>query len=232
MSSELVIYAWHAGTRHREASCERFSSASAKRFSWSPGPSGPETRERFHRTPGPRWFAPDRPIRRVHGDAASSSAGCAHCCCNTAPRCDDRDRAALGLPRRPLGPASAHQHLPRRDHLRHRAGRAAGRGSRPRHPRACQGDRTRWPSVPGRRPAPAPLGARRRGGQLPALPSALRPTPARRGRVRRVRGDIARIATSLGVPDPPRTRAELDAVLRETHRKCAPFRKPSMPPGS
>jgi uncharacterized protein (DUF2236 family) len=34
------------------------------------GPNGQETRARVHDTPGPRWFADDRPIRRVHGDAA------------------------------------------------------------------------------------------------------------------------------------------------------------------
>lgn len=33
------------------------------------GPEGPANRARFN-NPGPRWFAPDRPIRRVHGDAA------------------------------------------------------------------------------------------------------------------------------------------------------------------
>ncbi|WP_037603893.1 oxygenase MpaB family protein [Streptacidiphilus rugosus] len=39
------------------------------------GPEGPETRERIHGTPGPRWFAPDRPIRTVHGDASMFVGG-------------------------------------------------------------------------------------------------------------------------------------------------------------
>lgn len=39
------------------------------------GPSGPATRDRIHLTPGPRWFAPDRPIRRVHGDASMFVGG-------------------------------------------------------------------------------------------------------------------------------------------------------------
>ncbi|WP_374771937.1 DUF2236 domain-containing protein [Streptomyces sp. NBC_01310] len=34
------------------------------------GPSGPANRNRIHLTPGPRWFGPDHPVRRVHGDAA------------------------------------------------------------------------------------------------------------------------------------------------------------------
>ncbi|GAB2680738.1 oxygenase MpaB family protein [Kribbella swartbergensis] len=34
------------------------------------GPDPRAERDRVHNTPGPRWFPPDRPIRRVHGDAA------------------------------------------------------------------------------------------------------------------------------------------------------------------
>lgn len=34
------------------------------------GPQGSTTRKRINDTPGPRWFGPDRPIRRVHGDVA------------------------------------------------------------------------------------------------------------------------------------------------------------------
>lgn len=39
------------------------------------GPDGPEKRARVHDTPGPRWFDEDRPIRRVHGDAAMFVGG-------------------------------------------------------------------------------------------------------------------------------------------------------------
>ncbi|MGW1957687.1 oxygenase MpaB family protein [Streptomyces sp. NPDC001920] len=39
------------------------------------GPDGPATRARIHHTPGPRWFAPDRPIRAVHGDASMFIGG-------------------------------------------------------------------------------------------------------------------------------------------------------------
>ncbi|GAB3727559.1 oxygenase MpaB family protein [Nocardiopsis nanhaiensis] len=39
------------------------------------GPQGPANRDRIHNAPGPRWFGPDRPIRRVHGDAAMFVGG-------------------------------------------------------------------------------------------------------------------------------------------------------------
>jgi uncharacterized protein (DUF2236 family) len=39
------------------------------------GDDGPDRRERIHDTPGPRWFAEDRPIRRVHGDASMFVGG-------------------------------------------------------------------------------------------------------------------------------------------------------------
>lgn len=39
------------------------------------GPDGPRHRERIHRRPGPRWFPPDAPIRRVHGDTSMFIGG-------------------------------------------------------------------------------------------------------------------------------------------------------------
>jgi len=39
------------------------------------GDEGPDRRERIHNAPGPRWFAEDRPIRRVHGDASMFVGG-------------------------------------------------------------------------------------------------------------------------------------------------------------
>ncbi len=39
------------------------------------GPDGPDNRVRIHDTPGPRWFAEDRPIRRVHADASMFVGG-------------------------------------------------------------------------------------------------------------------------------------------------------------
>ncbi|MEU6810027.1 oxygenase MpaB family protein [Streptomyces sp. NPDC046831] len=39
------------------------------------GPDAPDKRARIHGTPGPRWFGPDRPVRRVHGDASMFIGG-------------------------------------------------------------------------------------------------------------------------------------------------------------
>jgi uncharacterized protein (DUF2236 family) len=39
------------------------------------GPDGPTNRALIHDTPGPRWFGEDRPIRRVHADAAMFVGG-------------------------------------------------------------------------------------------------------------------------------------------------------------
>jgi len=39
------------------------------------GPEGAARRERIHGTPGPRWFAPDRPIQQVHADASMFVGG-------------------------------------------------------------------------------------------------------------------------------------------------------------
>ncbi|GAA1165475.1 oxygenase MpaB family protein [Nocardioides aquiterrae] len=39
------------------------------------GPDGAKHAERIHGTPGPRWFEPDSPIARVHGDAAMFVGG-------------------------------------------------------------------------------------------------------------------------------------------------------------
>lgn len=47
----------------------------ASLFAKVAGPDGDQIADRVHRSPGPRWFAPDRPIRRVHGDAAMFVGG-------------------------------------------------------------------------------------------------------------------------------------------------------------
>ncbi len=46
-------------------------------FSRVAGPDGPANRARIHDTPGPRWFAPDSPVRTVHGDASMFIGGIA-----------------------------------------------------------------------------------------------------------------------------------------------------------
>jgi uncharacterized protein (DUF2236 family) len=44
-------------------------------FEMIAGPDGPAQRARIHHTPGPRWFADGRPIRRVHADASMFVGG-------------------------------------------------------------------------------------------------------------------------------------------------------------
>jgi uncharacterized protein (DUF2236 family) len=44
-------------------------------FAMVAGPEGPQRRARIHGAPGPRWFAPDRPIRAVHADASMFVGG-------------------------------------------------------------------------------------------------------------------------------------------------------------
>ena len=44
-------------------------------FRATAGPDGPRHRERIHGRPGPRWFEPDSPIGRVHGDASMFIGG-------------------------------------------------------------------------------------------------------------------------------------------------------------
>ncbi|MDT5010240.1 MAG: hypothetical protein QOH57_1857, partial [Mycobacterium sp.] len=44
-------------------------------FGMVAGPDGPSNRARIHDTPGPRWFADDRPIREVHADASMFVGG-------------------------------------------------------------------------------------------------------------------------------------------------------------
>ena len=44
-------------------------------FAMVAGPEGPARRERIHGTPGPRWFAADRPIQQVHADASMFVGG-------------------------------------------------------------------------------------------------------------------------------------------------------------
>jgi uncharacterized protein (DUF2236 family) len=39
------------------------------------GPQGPDRRREIHDTPGERWFAADRPVRQVHGDSAMFIGG-------------------------------------------------------------------------------------------------------------------------------------------------------------
>ena len=76
--------------------------------------------------------------------------------------------------------------------------------------RAGHRDRAGRAALRRRRPAPADLGAHRRGGQLPARAPPVRRPAAGPGRARRLCGRHGPDRRELGVPDPPRTEAELD----------------------
>jgi uncharacterized protein (DUF2236 family) len=47
----------------------------AELFERVAGPEGPSRAQRIHRSEGQRWYAEDRPIRQVHGDAAMFVGG-------------------------------------------------------------------------------------------------------------------------------------------------------------
>jgi uncharacterized protein (DUF2236 family) len=51
------------------------TSIGAALFERVAGPDGDKERDRIHGRPGPRWFEPDSPIRRVHGDASMFIGG-------------------------------------------------------------------------------------------------------------------------------------------------------------
>jgi uncharacterized protein (DUF2236 family) len=177
------------------------------------GPEGPANRERF-RAPGPRWFGPDRPVRRVHGDAAMFVGGL---------------RALLLQSLHPQAMIAVAQHSDYRSDPWGRLQRtstflaATTYGTTEDAQRAVDRVRQVHRYVTGQGPDGQPyqaddphllgwvhvaeidsfLRCHQRYGEQPL------DDPGCDGYV----ADTARIAMALGVPDPPRTRAELDAVL-------------------
>jgi len=177
------------------------------------GPEGPANRERF-RMPGPRWFPDDRPIRRVHGDAAMFVGGL---------------RALLLQSLHPLAMAAVAQHSDYRKDPWGRLQRTStflaattygtvedaeravarvrrvhehvtGVASDGRPYRAADPRLLRWVHVA---ETDSFLRCHQHYGARP-LDDA-----GRDGYV----ADTARIAVELGVPDPPRTQADLKAAL-------------------
>ncbi len=180
------------------------------------GPDGPRHRERIHFRDGPalvRGRQPDHPgaRRRVHVRRRAAGVPAA----DAAPGRDARGLGALRLPRRHVGPAAPHQHVPRGHHVRGRPTTRSRRSTR------SAGSTSGSPATHARRhavrrlrPAPARLGARGRGGQLPARAPGLRPPAARPGRAATSTSRRSpRSAARLGVVDPPTTEAELAEVL-------------------
>ncbi len=179
------------------------------------GPSGPANRERFHDAAGPRWFEPDRPIRRVHGDAAMFVGGLRalllqslHPVAMTAvaQHSDYRhdpwgrlQRTSTFLAATTYGTAQDAEHAV--DRVRRVHAHVTGTGPDGRAYRADDPHLLRWVHAA---EADSFLRCHQRYGRQPLDEAGCD------GYV----SDIARIATALGVPDPPRTVAELDVALR------------------
>jgi hypothetical protein len=174
------------------------------------GPEGPQNRTRIHSTPGPRWFADDRPIRRVHADASMFVGGL---------------RALLLQSLHPLAMAGVAQHSDYKgdpwgrlqrtstflavttfgtasdakravDRVRGIHRRVHGQAPDGREYRADDPHLLEWVHIA---EVDSFLLAHQMYGANPL---------DQRGRDGYV-ADAARVATALGVPDPPRTEAEL-----------------------
>ncbi|MDT7752581.1 MAG: hypothetical protein QOD96_6243 [Pseudonocardiales bacterium] len=188
--------------------------AGAGLFSRVAGPSGPEDRDRIHRADGPRWFGPERPIRQVHGDASMFVGGLralllqslhplamAAVAAHSGYRSDPwgrLQRTSLFLATTTFGTAEDAERAVAR--VRGVHGRVRGIASDGRRYRASDPHLVRWVHVA---EVDSFLRCYQRYGARP-LDDA---------ECDRYVLDAARIATALGVPDPPRTRAELAAQL-------------------
>jgi uncharacterized protein (DUF2236 family) len=179
------------------------------------GPDGPANRARFA-TPGPRWFAPDRPIRRVHGDAAMFVGGLRALLLQSlhpqamiavAQHSDYRtdpwgrlQRTSTFLAATTFGAADDAQRAV--DHVRHVHQFITGTGPDRRPYRADDPHLLRWVHLA---ETDSFLRCHQRYGARPLDPASCDGYVA----------DTAKIALALGVPDPPRTRGELTAALAE-----------------
>ena len=177
------------------------------------GPEGRANRERFA-MPGPRWFTADRPIRRVHGDAAMFVGGL---------------RALLLQSLHPLAMIAVAQHSDYRNDPWGRLQRtstflaATTFGTAEDAQRAVDRVRRVHEYVTGTAPDGRPYRAGDphllRWVHVAETDSFLRchqrygARPLDRAGCDGYVADTARVATALGVPDPPRTRAELSAAL-------------------
>src|ERR1700749_2377680 len=177
------------------------------------GPQGPANRARFNE-PGPRWFADDRPIRRVHGDAAMFVGGLRallppalhpQAMIAVAQHSDYRNdpwgrlqRTSTFLAATTFGPADDAQRAV--DQVRRVHQHITGTGPDGVPYRADDPHLLRWVHVA---EADSFLRCHQRDGATPLDAAGCDGYVA----------DTARIALALGVPDPPRTRQELAAAL-------------------
>jgi uncharacterized protein (DUF2236 family) len=177
------------------------------------GPDGPANRARFA-TPGPRWFEPDRPIRQVHGDAAMFIGGLTALLLQSlhpqamiavAQHSDYRSdpwgrlqRTSTFLAATTFGAADDAQRAVDRVRRVHQYVTGTDHDGRPY--RADDPHLLRWVHV----------------AETDSFLRAYQRYGAQRLDAAGCDGyvaDTARIALALGVPDPPRTQAELAAAL-------------------
>lgn len=177
------------------------------------GPEGPANRARFS-AEGPRWFGPDRPIRRVHGDTAMFVGGLRALLLQSlhpramiavAQHSDYRgdpwgrlQRTSTFLAVTTFGTAADAQRAV--DHVRRIHQHVSGTDHDGRPYRADDPHLLRWVHVA---EADSFLRCHQRYGTQPLDAAGCDGYVA----------DAARIASALGVPDPPRTQAELAAAL-------------------
>ncbi|MFG3103511.1 oxygenase MpaB family protein [Streptomyces sp. NPDC048182] len=197
-------------------------------FSRVAGPEGPANRARIHETPGPRWFGPDRPVRRVHGDASMFIGGLsalllqslhplamAAVSAHSGFRSDPwgrLQRTSTFLAVTTYGPADAAQQAVDRVHAVHERVRGTTPAGQEYH--AADPHLLCWVHIA---EADSFLRAHQRYGSHPLDAAGCDGYVA----------DMARIATALGVPDPPVTRDGLDrrlAAYRDELRATAEAR--------
>ncbi|MFH8572564.1 oxygenase MpaB family protein [Streptomyces sp. NPDC017993] len=178
------------------------------------GPEGPVNRARIHGAPGPRWFGPDRPIRTVHGDASMFIGGLralllqslhplamAAVAAHSGYRGDPwgrLQRTSTFLAVTTFGPAADAQQTV--DHVRAVHERVAGTTATGEKYHAADPHLLAWVHIA---EVDSFLCAHRLYGAHP-LDAA--------GRDAYI-ADAARVATALGVLDPPRDQAELEDRL-------------------
>jgi uncharacterized protein (DUF2236 family) len=179
-------------------------------FGMVAGPDGPANRSRIHHSPGPRWFAEDRPIRRVHADASMFVGGLRAlllqslhplAMAGVAQHSDYRgdpwgrlQRTSTFLAVTTFGPAADAQRAVDRIRGIHQRVRGIAPDGRPYH--ATDPHLLEWVHVA---EVDSFLLAHQLYGAAPLDQSG------RDGYV----ADTARVAMALGVPDPPRSESEL-----------------------
>ncbi|GAB2940877.1 oxygenase MpaB family protein [Streptomyces heilongjiangensis] len=178
------------------------------------GPDGPANRARIHNTPGPRWFGPERPIRVVHGDASMFIGGLralllqslhplamAAVAAHSGYRGDPwgrLQRTSTFLAVTTFGTADDARSAVERVRAIH--DRVTGTTPQGEHYRASDPHLLEWVHIT---ETDSFLRAHERFGAQPLSSAGYDAYVA----------DTAKVATALGVPDPPRTRAELDSRL-------------------